>query len=276
MELLVDPDHVDFMDEGRLAGRYVHGDEYKPYMHPLNTPAGHTISLLSPHDHKHHKGLMYALRASDVNFWEERATVPDEAVGRQRHDGFVHLVEHGDSVSFTERLTWLGDDGCRESFREERAISCHLNRDRNGYVWRWFARLEALRDLELVMSQWTLRKPDGSRVNYHGLGLRLRRDFGCTGGNKLYVDGEATAFDDALGMTPGEVSFQGSLDSIWPVQMAAVTFAQEQENALFVVDSPFAFMGLGPTNLAPVKLDRSGVLFEVYTITVLDCTTPER
>ena len=45
-----------------LPGLYVLDDPFKPYIHPLKTPAGHTVSLAMPHDHPHHKGSMYALR----------------------------------------------------------------------------------------------------------------------------------------------------------------------------------------------------------------------
>ena len=64
------------------------------------------MSLAMPHDHPHHKGLMYALRTPHVNFWEERSTLPGEVVGRQIHQQFDELTEVGEHVGFVELLRW--------------------------------------------------------------------------------------------------------------------------------------------------------------------------
>ena len=86
---------MDFHHGAVLAGRYAYRDPFKPHVHPLNTPMGYTVSLRSPHDHPHHKALMYALRASDVNFWEEYATTDQEKVGQQEHETFLRVVDEG-------------------------------------------------------------------------------------------------------------------------------------------------------------------------------------
>lgn len=47
-------------------------DQTKPYIHPLNTPSGHTLSLLNPYDHVWHLGLFFSWKyVNGVNFWEE-------------------------------------------------------------------------------------------------------------------------------------------------------------------------------------------------------------
>ena len=53
-----------------FAYRYVQSP-YKPYADRLVSPAGTQILRDSPSDHKHHHGLMFALSADGVNFWEE-------------------------------------------------------------------------------------------------------------------------------------------------------------------------------------------------------------
>jgi len=270
MRLEVTAERVNFLtDDGRLAGSYVHADPYKPHIHPLNSPQGFTLSLCSPHDHKHHRGLMYALQARDINFWEEKPLQQGVAVGRQVHLAYSALWESGEEVGFLEELVWRSEDGSQH-LQEIRSLDCRLSADGDRFMWRWRTELRAARDLELVMSPWS--KPDlkGRLVNYHGLGVRLRREFGCTGGNRLVVDGREMRFEEALGVVPREVQFHGRIDGIWPVPRAYVGLRQGQGHALFVMDVPFAFMSLGPTSLSPMQLARGEVLAEEYEILVGD------
>lgn len=270
MHLEIDSVAATFRSGDQIAGRYVYSDEYKPYLHPLNTPAGHTVSLASPHDHKHHKGLMYALTVPGVNFWEEYATLPSEVVGRQAHERFGSVTDTGSDVGFEEELTWLPFEGDEPVFREVRSIACRAEPSLNGFAWIWRTAISVLRDTELTMSKFSARQADGRLVNYHGLGIRFRREFGCTGGNRLLLDGQETAIAEGSGTTPKTVEFQGSIDGIWPVERAAVRIGQEMSNGLFVMDKPFAFMGSGPSNLGPVPLQAGATLSEQYEILVFD------
>ena len=160
-------------DDGRLAGRYAYDDAYKPSLHPLTTPDGVTVSAFMPHDHKHHRALMYALRTPDINFWEERQTLPGEAVGRQQHQAIEPFASAGDSVGFTQTLLWSAEDGSLPTFAETRRIACSLSPVGDAFQWEWSTELTVLRDTELIMSQWSASRADGALINYHGLGLRL-------------------------------------------------------------------------------------------------------
>ena len=132
----------------------------------------------------------------------------------------------------------------------------------------------------LIQSQWSHKKPDGTKVNYHGLGLRLRREFGGgTRNNALQIDDEPVRlnqgsqrfdFTSVMGATPERVTFIGSIDGIWPVPRVAVTLAQRQKNGLFVMEIPFAFLALGPSNLAERSIAADEALVERYIITVAD------
>jgi hypothetical protein len=261
---------LEFFEHEKLAGTYVYQDPFKPYLHPLNTPSGWTVSLRSPHDHKHHKGLMYALRTSDVNFWEEVATVPGEAVGVQEHQSFLSLVEVGDEVGFVEKLLWRSKADDATLFEEQRELTCRLDLERPAYEWTWKTTLTVAQDMELIMSQWSYISPEGNHVNYHGLGLRFRREFGCTGGNLLIVDGKELDFQRGMGLTPQEVTFAGSIDGTWPVARSAVAISQSQSGGLFVMEAPFAFVGLGPSNLRPLELEKGQTIAETYKIRVFD------
>ena len=46
-------------------------DQIKPYVRELAPLRGDNILRDSPFDHKHHHGLMFAIRVNGVNFWEE-------------------------------------------------------------------------------------------------------------------------------------------------------------------------------------------------------------
>ncbi len=273
MHLTIADSHVTFANAEAVAGRYNHRDSHKPFVHPLCTPAGHCVSLASPHDHKHHKALMYALRASDVNFWEEFPTLPGERVGRQRHIAFEDVVASGGTVGFAERLEWWDEAGADHVFGERREIRCRFEPAKNAFVWAWQTRITAQRDVTLIQSQWSHGLPSGGKVNYHGLAVRLRRDFGgSTRNHTLTVDGATrdTDFKDLMGARPTEVSFVGSIDGTWPVQRAGVAFRQRQHNPLYVMEDHLAFMALGPSNLGAVELKKGAVLEEAYEVEVFD------
>lgn len=279
MKLEVAPDYVAFVAaDGVVAGRYNYRDPFKPHFHPVASPKGYIVSLVSPHDHQHHKGLMYALRTPELNFWEERSTLPGERVGRQRHLAFAEVRESGAEVGFTQTLSWEAVEGGDVVFDETRRIACR--REGPGFVWTWESTLKTLRATRLVQSQWSHKKPDGGKINYHGLGFRFRREFGGgTRNNALQLDDGplrvnrgSTAFDftSAMGAAPARVTFVGSIDGVWPVPQVAVTLAQQQRNGLFVMEVPFALIALGPSNLAERQLAAGEVLVERYTITIAD------
>jgi hypothetical protein len=261
-------------DDGRLAGRYAYDDPFKPSLHPLTTPGGLTVSAFMPHDHKHHRALMYALRTPDINFWEERHTRPEEVVGRQAHQGFENIVSQGEQVGFTQRLLWSAADGSLPTFAERRSVSCRLGPDGGAFQWEWSTKIEALRDTELVMSQWSAPRSDGALVNYHGLGVRLPREFGGSMAKaKLRLDDSPCEVAAALGSIPRLIEYAAAVDGFWPVRHAGLRIGQAQPNALFILKEPFAYLSLGPSNLAPRQMRRGETLAENYRIEVFDGPT---
>ncbi len=153
-----------FQKGGCLAGRYVLDDPFKPHFAILNTTAGHNVTLVSPADHRHHKGLMYALRCADLNFWEED---PDGGTCGVQEVLDTHPIVNG----IRQTLLWRALEGDRPTYRESREITCTLAADGGGYHWLWRTRREALRNHRLIKSEWSMALPDGRKINYHGLGL---------------------------------------------------------------------------------------------------------
>jgi len=259
------------VEDGRLAGRYAYDDAFKPSLHPLTTPGGLCVSAFMPHDHKHHRALMYALRVPDINFWEERQTLPGEVVGRQVHRTFESLREEGDSVGFTQGLLWSALDGSLATFAERRRISCSVSPLGDAFRWEWSTEIEALRDTTLIMSQWSAPRPDGALVNYHGLGLRLPREFGgAIADIAVRVDDRAVGIAEALGAVPAVVEYSAAVDGFWPVRRAGVRIGQSQPNPLFILKDPFAYLSLGPSNLVPRELRRGERIVEHYRVEVFD------
>ncbi|MCX2922738.1 PmoA family protein [Streptomyces sp. NEAU-W12] len=115
---------------GRPVGRYVTRPELpprlspRPYLHPVTTLAGTTVTELSPADHTHHLGVGVAV--PDVeghNFWGGRTYVRDRGPteldnhGSQRHRGF----QLQDPDGFVEELRWTAAPG--ELLRERRTVA---------------------------------------------------------------------------------------------------------------------------------------------------------
>lgn len=151
----------------------------KPFLHPLLTPAGREVTMLSPEDHVHHRGLMFALGSvafageeGHVVFWGE--------AGDPAHVGHI-----------TPRPGWTstasGSPGAREltltcqnewrrlsdralMLTENRRISLYDLGDPECNLLTWTSELVAAdRDLILGPTQ-------GREVSYYGLGLRVPRD----------------------------------------------------------------------------------------------------
>ncbi|MCX5268882.1 PmoA family protein [Streptomyces sp. NBC_00199] len=115
---------------GRPVGRYVTRPELparlspRPYLHPVTTLAGVTVTELGPADHLHHLGVGVAV--PDVeghNFWGGRTYVRDRGPtelddhGAQRHASF----QLRDPDGFVEELRWVASG--TELLRERRTVA---------------------------------------------------------------------------------------------------------------------------------------------------------
>lgn len=268
--LRIHPTHIDFFHHGALRGTYHLDDPFKPHWHPLCTPLGHCLTLARPHDHIHHKGLMYALRTQDINFMEEVPCTPHEETGRQVHLALTHIQDTGPTVAFTQSLQWRGLSSARPVFDETRHISithCPLG----GFRLSWHAHLTTLEPLTLIQSKWS--RPafgDGAPINYHGLIIRLSRAWSGTGNHGFLADGRPTPAAEALGLRVHEACYYGAIDGCPTLTFASVTLRQFQNHRLCLRDTPFAWMTLGPSNGGPLTLPAHTTLDERYEIDLRD------
>lgn len=260
---------LEFWSADHLVGVYRADDPFKPHLSRLRTPAGHDLVVSRPHDHPHHKGVQFGLRTADLNFWEEQPLPANPLPTGVQHPRALDIdAPCGAVAGFRQELLWAAPDGSLPTFSEQRILRCEDTG--RGYRWTWQTALTPLRDVELAMSVWSMPLPDGRKVNYDGLGFRLRREFSGTGGNELRLDDRPAAFADALGATPARIEFTGRIDAIWPVPRVTLTLEQTRAGALFTVENPFAWISVGPSNAAPVRWRRDAIWRETYTFTAAD------
>lgn len=135
---------------------------FKPYVASMKTPGGVQILRDSPFDHKHHHGLMFAVGAERVNFWEETP-----ACGRQVHRGFsginVSARDGLNTARFSEQLDWVTPQQ-DTLLRETRQLTFYRGANLPATLLTWSTRLEpAAGKPEVTLG--------GS--NYYGLGMRF-------------------------------------------------------------------------------------------------------
>lgn len=273
LEVVETEGSIDFRDNGKVFARLVTDDPFKPYIHPLRTPGGHMVSLAMASDHRHHKGLMYALRGEDLNFWEES---PGESnCGVQRIEGIqFHRAGDGSSVGVDLDLLWCHESGDRPTYRERRTLTVRRAADGSAYEWDWSTERVALRDHRLIQSTFTLEAADGRRINYHGLGIRLPRAWSHPKpyARGLLLEGEPVEQALAVGAHPREITCWGLMDGFWTPPKASVTLRQspEQGFALFALLDPFGYLSLGPTNESGMDVREGDRFQESYQVLVAD------
>ncbi|MFI6010681.1 PmoA family protein [Streptomyces sp. NPDC051243] len=124
---------------GRPVGRYVTRPELparlspRPYLHPVTTLAGTTVTELSPADHIHHLGVGVAVPdVEGSDFWGGRTFVRDQGPteldnhGAQRHTAF----QLRDPDGFVEELRWVAAGA--ELLRERRTVAAT---ELTGIAW---------------------------------------------------------------------------------------------------------------------------------------------
>jgi len=103
-----------------LRYRYA-GMPLKPYVQEFYSPAGVNVLRDNVADHLHHHGLMFAVRANDVDTWHEM-----QGAGAQADRGFIGIeagrLDDPSTARFTQRLDWKLPDQDKVAMRERRTI----------------------------------------------------------------------------------------------------------------------------------------------------------
>jgi hypothetical protein len=234
LNVTVDVNSVTIRAAAATLLKYRYGDvPFKPYVSELFTPSGLNVLLDAPPDHLHHHGLMFAVAADGVNFWEETPTA-----GRQFEDAFVQveLAQHGGgpSASFFVRPGWVGGGGGKEELTEHRTIDvCQISElGATVVIWR--------SDLAVPKAK-SFATLSGS--HYFGLGMRFVRSM--DGGEFFNASGEdGTVFRGEERLVAADwCAYTGAIEGK-PVTVAMLGHPSNPRHPTtwFMMAKPFAYL----------------------------------
>ncbi|WP_369197734.1 PmoA family protein [Streptomyces djakartensis] len=165
---------------GRPVARYVTRPELparlspRPYLHPVTTLAGTTVTESGPADHAHHLGVGVAVPdVEGFNFWGGRTYVRDRGPteldnhGSQRHVAF----QLRDPDGFVQELRWVAAGG--ELLRERRTVAATELTDRAWALDLTFSLTNVTRDPLSLGSPATNGRPGAA---YGGFFWRARKE----------------------------------------------------------------------------------------------------
>ena len=231
-----DQSTVSIFNGDKLVIRYRYTDvPWKPCADQLVSPAGVQILRDSPHDHKHHHALMFALTVDKVNFWEESAP----KFGKEKHKSFTDLKSTvGDGVGragFVEQLDWVGPASDDPLLLERRAIDVLKADGLGATLVEWRCRLQTSPGRESIVLTGN---------HYFGLGMRFVESMDA-GGRFFNADdapGEIVRGDERL--TPTKwCAFTAKADGK-PVTVAIFDHPQNVRYParMFSMLTPFAYL----------------------------------
>lgn len=132
---------------------------YKPYVSEFLTPGGVNILRDSPSDHKHHHGLMFAIKVDGINFWEEHM-----APGLQKVTHFGETESCENQAAFSHGVDWINPPDGRTLLQETRKIEVNSVKDSEASLLTWQCQFSC-----------PAGKPSATLTgsHYHGLGMRF-------------------------------------------------------------------------------------------------------
>jgi hypothetical protein len=209
----------------------------KPYVHPLCLADGTAVSLDGPHDHVHHRGLMFAWsEVNGIDFWGEVNPAPHGSIVHRKFE----RAAGGAMAEIVAVNDWVADG--KTLLAERRTI--RIPRPNSAGVFLdWTTELKA--------AATPVRLAAGSHV-YNGLGIRVVPSM--DGGAVLNSRGTHTI--EAANGEPAEwCAYSGA-------GMGVAFFDHPSNprhpNAFFVMNRAFGYMSAAPTFRAPFELAPGG------------------
>jgi hypothetical protein len=159
----------------------------RPYMHPIRTLAGDTLTNVSPVDHPWHNGLSMTLNhVNGMNFWgggtyrRETGRYEDlPNVGKQVHREWLGRDASNSNCSWVETLDWIGPNEDLV-FTEKRTLTvCDIDPELG--LWRliWDSSMTNVSGAKLAINSYASGEGlEGS--GYTGLFLRMSRGYART------------------------------------------------------------------------------------------------
>lgn len=195
--------------------RYQYGDTPKPFFHPVLTPAGHCVTLLSPHDHIWHRGIWFTIKfINGENFWEEKEKGEFGTQVTLQPPDILH--ESDGAVCISSRQEWRRPGDAGVVFDEQRLLTYRPFAP-DAYAIDWSVSLAARDNLLLDRTVYT------TWGGYSGLAVRGNRNWQDT--KLLFADGSMT--DRPTGWPGPLCDLSGTFDG-----------GRNQEGGIAVFDHP--------------------------------------
>ncbi len=148
--------------------------QFKPYVGELFTINGQPVLRDSPSDHVHHHGLMFAIKANGVNFWEETPGCGFERPVKITQVQSSATNPGTSQAGFTQLIHWVAaadkdtaDTAACALLEEERTLTLVVDESKQEVSVRWESSFKVgAKAQEVVLTG----------ANYHGLGLRFPQD----------------------------------------------------------------------------------------------------
>jgi hypothetical protein len=113
----------------------------RPFLRELWTPGGVQVLRDSPHDHKHHHGMMFALSVDGIDFWCDEPTCGRQ-VPKALEEVQVGGVAGTSRVGFTQPVDWVAPSGT-VSLHERRTITAFADPTISATLLTWRSCLSA-------------------------------------------------------------------------------------------------------------------------------------
>ncbi len=237
---------------------------FKPYIQQLYTPGGVQVIRDSVPDHKHHHGLMFAVAAEGVNFWEEVAGCGRQTTGPRLETTPFDTAKS--RATFSSDVLWTKPNG-EVALSELRVIDVFASPAIKPTLLTWRTRLEAPPGKSAVKL---------SGAHYYGLGMRLVQSMDKIGRffNSDHAQGVAVGESQ---VTPARWCAYSARADGKPVTVALFAHPRNpRPTHFFSMSAPFAYLG-ATLNLwkEPLELKAGAPLDLRYGVAVWDGDTPE-
>jgi hypothetical protein len=159
-----DDTRVVISDNNQVLLKYKYGEvPYKPYVEELYSPAGVNFIRDAPFDHLHHHGLMLAITADGINFWEEKI-LP----GLQKTIDLSEVTLQGNDLQtwrgLKSHIAWITPSENKAVLEESREVKVCLDKAQKVTLLSWDTTFVVPAGKESTKLTGTI---------YHGLGMRF-------------------------------------------------------------------------------------------------------
>jgi hypothetical protein len=185
-----------------VAGRWTYhwGATRRPFVHPLTTPAGTTLTVDAPDDHPWHHALWFAIKyVNGDNYWEE---ISPYGVLRHRDDPPLVAAASDDAISVGGFLDWVAPDRTTVVLRERRTLT---HRPRSAEYYALDVEIELTPHLDVVLDRTPF---NGDWGGYGGLTFRGRPEL--VDSTLLLAEGAPT--DRVTGQRAAWLHLEGRVD----------------------------------------------------------------